>query len=882
MSTEGATYSPVSRRTPVQLKTNHKKETEAAEERRPKARQSFVDQLRDKNTNKNSFTEVFINDWKSLLNKKAMSDLTIYVEEDKEIPGHKLVLYIRCRLVLKDVVSEVSAEATKGASDMLLWVDVSYTAALAFLQFLYCGLTNKILQLNEEDMSDVKRLAQRYRLMELLQYLQVVSSVRAKVNKSTSSSLSSPEELTLEHNVTHRRKWNFLYPAPPSNQYTGSLTTPSPEKQMNSDDMFSSHDLSTELTGKSVCSVSHKMREASNEFHESAESGLYSNNARVSPDLFTENVEECVKALSQESRSSMDYLLSMIGKSSSQCNSQTNFMEMSSDKLTSATMSSVHPSASHVKNGSLPVAVIDDEVSVPNNTHISSSLQSHNKNTSPGKDMTCIECDDNDGDIQDKCDFLPFTLTPRNHMSTPETTSSTSSVKIEAQRNVSGLNYENFQQSSHPEEACNDCVPLQDSQEDTINVVSASDGIDFLEHLLSDSHSKQRDIKGTVESKRKHTEGDTISDHGNSVTKKVCRDSFEHEIVKMLSDTTELKESDKFRKFENDVIETFDLTQDSTDSELMEPQGFTLTPPIRENITGENVETEQNFSSTSKEYSKNTTCNDLFQKSEESSTTDEISKSEHLDNGRKTGTEESSTSAKQKEETVLVHRSMELANMQVCDDWDKFDEMCHASVPEIFSRCLSQLISTQPTSQKSLKSRTSPNKHRILQNNSYRSLRLLPSHPRLSVQGSPNLSSSGSRSSVRKVQNTSKNIKELPSHIQKSPKWKDIVENSLLAQLNESVFWRDENEPTLRSSPKHTVPTDHSFTGDHRTPTQKQTNVRFSDKVTPPADYSAMKTPQLKVPVFTYITANISEFIIICVNILIKKQSLVKNNMNNS
>jgi hypothetical protein len=865
-STEGDTCSPVSRGTLVQTKTDHKKETEAAEERRLKARRSFVDQLTDESTDRNSFTEMLINDWKSLLNKKTMSDLTIYVEKDKEIPGHKLVLYVRCRAILKDVVSEVSVEATKKASDMLLWVDVSYTAALAFLRFLYCGLTNKILHLNEEDLLNVKRLAQRYRLMELLQYLQVVNSVRVRVNKSTNSSPSSPQELTLHHNITHWRKRNSLHPTSPSNQCAGFLATTSPKKQMYAEDTFSSHDLSAELTKKSICSVSSKMRETSNEFHESAESGSYSN-ARVSPDLFTEDVGEYVETLSQENRSSMDYLLSMIGKSSlSQSNSQTNCTEMSSDKLTCPTMSSIHPSPSHLKNGSVLVTFINDEVSIQNDMHISS--QPHdNKSTSPGKDLICIKHDDDDDDIQDKCDFLTATLAQRNHTSTPESISNTSSLKIKAQRNVSVLNYEKFQQSSQPEEARNECILLQDSQEDTVNVESANDGIDFLEHLLSDSHSKhvQRDIKGRVESKRKHTESDTVSDHCSSLTKKVCRDSFEHEIVETFFATTELKEeSDKFRKFEDNGIETFDLTQGSTDSESTEPQGFTLTQPIRESVVSSNIETEQNFSSATKEYSETTICNDLFQKSEESSTTDETSKCEHLDNDSKTSVEENTTSVEQNKETVLAHRPMKLDNMQDHDDWDKFDEMCHASVPQIFSQCLSQLISTQPTSQISVKSRTSSNKCRISQNNSCRSLRLSPSHPKSPIQGFPNLSSSYSRSPVRKAEKISKNIKELPSHIQKSHKGKDVLENSLLAQLNESVFWRDENEPTLRISAKQTIPTDHRNIADHRTPTQKQTTVRFSDKVTPPADYSAMKTPQLKVSAFTYVTANISAFVIIC------------------
>jgi hypothetical protein len=95
-------------------------------------------------------------------------------------------------------------------------------------------------------------------------------------------------------------------------------------------------------------------------------------------------------------------------------------------------------------------------------------------------------------------------------------------------------------------------------------------------------------------------------------------------------------------------------------------------------------------------------------------------------------------------------------------------------------------------------------------------------------------------------------VKDLPSVFpnQKSHAVSDVIENSLLAQLNESVFWREENVPTLSMSPKQVVMTDHGNILEHRTPIQKSATVSCLDIVTPPADYSAMKTPQLKVCLF--------------------------------
>jgi hypothetical protein len=831
----------------AQKETSPKKEVEAAEQREPKSRQSFVGSL----TDKNNFSETFVRDWKSVLNKKAMSDLTIYVEEDKEISAHKLVLYVRCEAILKDVVSEVSSEGNKKSSDMLMWIDVPYQAALAFLQFLYCGHTSKIIHLVEEDLLSVKRLAQRYQVMELLQYLQVVNGVRARVNKSSDSS----PNLAKYDTITYHRHQNSLNPVLPSKQCARAQAVHSPSKHTYTKDTSDFHDQSRELTGKSVSPVSSQIRDInSKEIHVSAESELCSTGS-ASPDLFLEDVGECdeehVETLSQESRNSMDCLLSLIDKPSlSQSNTQTNSTVLCQ---VYPTVSSIQPSPSLQKCGTSPVTVINVEVSIPNDVQINSSSQSYdNKCILSGEDLSCVE---HDVDTQNKYDFLPPTLGQRNYMDTSESISNTSSVKIKAQGNLLGSNSENVQQSSQSE-VCNECIPLQDSKEMTVEAESTFDSIDFLEHLLSDSHTKtsskyiQRDVNRRGTSKRKHSGSNTASDCCSSLVKKTCRHNVQHETVETFSGMTELNErSDKMNNIEGDVIETFDLTQSSTGSESIESQGLTLTSPVRKSIVGTNIETVQKSTVATKEYSDLTICNyeHLSKKSAESNTTDGISKSEHLHNNRVTRVEENAMTVEQ-EENVQEDTPIQLDNMQVHDDWDKYDEMCHASVPYIFSQCLSQLLSTEYISQKSVKSR-------ISSSNSRRSLSLSPSHLKSPIQGSiPNLFPSCSSSPVRKAKKASKNMKEPSSvsNIHESPRVKDVLENSLLAQLNESVFWRDENAPTLRMSPKPTTPANHTNIADHRTPTQRQMNLDFSDRVTPPVDYSAMKTPQLKVYLFTY------------------------------
>jgi hypothetical protein len=486
-------------------------------------------------------------------------------------------------------------------------------------------------------------------------------------------------------------------------------------------------------------------------------------------------------------------------------------------------------------------------------------------------------------DTENKCDLLPSISVP-DHTCTSDNVASCSPMKIKGQRNLLGGNFENPQKSSESH-VYSECVPLQDSWEKTVKVDSDFDGIDFLEHLLSDSNPGtssvyvQREIKQRLDTKRKHPEIDAVSDHCRSSVKRICQSSTEGEIIETFSGKIECKEeSDKLMKSENKVIATLDLTQSSS-PESTEHRDLILSSPVRKNIVDTNMETEHSTTHAMKECPEFTVFSDLFKKSEENNTTVKKSHSKHFDNGREITVEDNATTVQQKGANAEDDGCMKSDdNMQNHDDWDKFDEMCNASVPQIFCQCLSQLISTQTTSQKPLKLGISSNKHRVSRHSGRRSLSLSPSHPESPIQGSvTNHSLSCSGSPVRKGKKISENVKNPPSlsHVKKSPKVNDVLENSLLAQLNESVFWRDENAPTLAVSPKQTVLSNHSKTVNYRTPVQNQTDVIFSDRVTPPADYTAMKTPQLKV--YIHFCYDFSTFLISCISSFIKKLSLIKN-----
>jgi len=894
--------------------TSSKEETKIAKHREPKARQSFVASLTDESAYKDSFAGTLVSDWKSVLNKNVMSDLTIYVENDLEIPAHKLVLYVRCRAILKDVVSEMSVKTNKKTSDMLLWVDVSYRAALAFLHFVYCGVTSKILHLKEDDLLNVKRLAERYHVSELLHCLRVLSNVRGSVNKSRNSSLN----LMRPHDsMTDRRKHHSLHERNQTDQFVSPYAVPSPQKQLYSNNTFHSYDNSAELSERSVNSETN-----SKEFHESADPGVCSR-VSASPDLFIKNVrEQDMKPLTQEGISSMAYLINMIHKPPlSQSNTQVSSVWMSSDKLSqsNAQISSAEVSSDRLSQGNAQIssaevsshrvsqsdaqissaemksdrlsqsnaqissaevssdrlsqsdaqissaevksdrlsqrnaqisfaevksdrllqsnaqissaevssdiqsnsqvsswqlssdrqspelscavhhspslqksaAVSNCEVSRPSDMQISSVSQSH------GTDLIFTEHVYNN---HDEFDLFSSPMASRNHTYAVDSVNNASVVKVKAERNSLGKNSVNLQQSSQSE-MCSQFQPFHVIKQE---VESAFDD-NFLEHLSSDPDTGpsntcgQGDVKGRVELKRRHSESDSVSDHCSSYTKKICSNRVVNETIKTSTIKSELKEkSNNFKVLENDM-EVFDLTQSSTDSEVTESQDPLPVPPFRESVVDRNIKSEKVSIGYGTECADVTICNNLLIKSEESKTSDETSEYKNFESGGEARGGENTTVGQQKE-SVEEETPVQFNNQQISREWDRFDEMCHASMPQIFSQCLTQLLSSQSITQKSPKSRTSSHKSDISQCRSTKNPSLSP-HPESVIQGSiPNRSPSCGISSVRKCTKMSK-----------------------------------------------VVMTNRGNVLEHRTPTQKSSTVSCLDTVTPPADYSAMKTPQLKV-----------------------------------
>lgn len=98
--------------------------------------------------------------WKSMIGNQFMSDLTIYAKDEHEIPAHTLVFYVQCPDILDDVITEESDKCK--SKKMLMWLEYSYEACLAFLELIYSG-QESIIKL--EFREDYLLLGTRYNIV---------------------------------------------------------------------------------------------------------------------------------------------------------------------------------------------------------------------------------------------------------------------------------------------------------------------------------------------------------------------------------------------------------------------------------------------------------------------------------------------------------------------------------------------------------------------------------------------------------------------------------------------------------------------------------------------------------------------------------------------
>lgn len=101
----------------------------------------------------------FCQDWRYMLNKDILSDLTIYAKNEVPIFAHKLVFYARCRSILPETIEETENDKKR---EILMWMEYSYEAVIALLEYIYTGVLPALTTLADVDKTDLRALSHRY------------------------------------------------------------------------------------------------------------------------------------------------------------------------------------------------------------------------------------------------------------------------------------------------------------------------------------------------------------------------------------------------------------------------------------------------------------------------------------------------------------------------------------------------------------------------------------------------------------------------------------------------------------------------------------------------------------------------------------------------
>ncbi|XP_011871486.1 PREDICTED: uncharacterized protein LOC105564025 isoform X2 [Vollenhovia emeryi] len=117
------------------------------------------------------FLDNLVISWRNILNDSSASDIIVFVKNGRYIWTHKLVFYTRCTNILLDVVSNDTEFST--AKEKICWHDTDYDVALAFLEFVYCGIIDRYSKIldSETSLSGVRVLGRKYKVHDLFTYL---------------------------------------------------------------------------------------------------------------------------------------------------------------------------------------------------------------------------------------------------------------------------------------------------------------------------------------------------------------------------------------------------------------------------------------------------------------------------------------------------------------------------------------------------------------------------------------------------------------------------------------------------------------------------------------------------------------------------------------
>ncbi|XP_048261294.1 putative uncharacterized protein DDB_G0282133 [Bombus terrestris] len=160
------------------------------------------------------FTDTIITNWSNTLNDSSASDIIIFVNNDKYIWAHKLVLYVQCSNILLDVTPNDTLFFTK-IKEKISWGDISYNIALAFLEFIYCGIIKKYLNVLDDLASFpfLRNLARKYKVTKLFVFLEKkeieIKQMKSQTHNKQDQELIYKEKDNME--LTNNNIQNVFY-----------------------------------------------------------------------------------------------------------------------------------------------------------------------------------------------------------------------------------------------------------------------------------------------------------------------------------------------------------------------------------------------------------------------------------------------------------------------------------------------------------------------------------------------------------------------------------------------------------------------------------------------------------------------------------------------
>ncbi|XP_076177683.1 uncharacterized protein LOC143151987 isoform X1 [Ptiloglossa arizonensis] len=136
-----------------------------------------------KNCEDEKYINTLVINWGNALNDSSASDVILFVNNDKYIWAHKLVFYVRCSNILLDVIPNDTSQFI-AIREKICWLDISYNIALAFLEFIYCGIIKKYWNIFKDLTSfcSLRNLARKYKVKELFSYLQIIEDETKQIH----------------------------------------------------------------------------------------------------------------------------------------------------------------------------------------------------------------------------------------------------------------------------------------------------------------------------------------------------------------------------------------------------------------------------------------------------------------------------------------------------------------------------------------------------------------------------------------------------------------------------------------------------------------------------------------------------------------------------